>query len=78
LERPRQVIVLLQARIVQSWRNVLQGLAVVHLGGRPALPSEAKANCYLIPEKPQDIRKSTALRTLAGEYFKDERADLGR
>jgi hypothetical protein len=51
---------------------------VVHLGGRPALPSGAKANCYLIPEKPQDIRKSTALRTLAGEYFKDERADLGR
>jgi predicted P-loop ATPase len=37
----------------------------------------AKANCCLILEGPQGIRKSTALRTLAGEYFTDELADLG-
>jgi predicted P-loop ATPase len=37
----------------------------------------AKADCCLIPEGPQGIRKSTALRTLAGEYFTDELADLG-
>jgi len=37
----------------------------------------AKADCCLILEGPQVIRKSTALRTLAGEYFTDELADLG-
>lgn len=37
----------------------------------------AKADCCLILEGPQSIRKSTALRTLAGEYFTDELADLG-
>jgi predicted P-loop ATPase len=31
----------------------------------------------LILEGPQGIRKSTALRTIAGEYFTDELADLG-
>jgi predicted P-loop ATPase len=31
----------------------------------------------VILEGPQGIRKSTALRTLAGEYFTDELADLG-
>ena len=36
-----------------------------------------KANCCLILEGPQGIRKSTALRTIAGEYFTDELADLG-
>jgi predicted P-loop ATPase len=37
----------------------------------------AKADCCLILEGPQGIRKSTALRTLAAEYFTDELADLG-
>ena len=37
----------------------------------------AKADCCLIFEGPQGIRKSTALRTVAGEYFTDELADLG-
>jgi predicted P-loop ATPase len=37
----------------------------------------AKADCCLILEGPQGLRKSTALRTLAGEYFTDELADLG-
>lgn len=37
----------------------------------------AKADCCLILEGPQGIRKSTALRTVAGEFFTDELADLG-
>jgi predicted P-loop ATPase len=37
----------------------------------------AKADCCLILEGPQGIRKSTALRTLADDYFTDELADLG-
>jgi predicted P-loop ATPase len=37
----------------------------------------AKADCCLILEGAQGIRKSTPLRTLAGEYFTDELADLG-
>jgi len=37
----------------------------------------AKADCCLILEGPQGIRKSTALRTIADEYFTDELADLG-
>jgi putative DNA primase/helicase len=37
----------------------------------------AKADCCLILEGPQGIRKSTALRIVAGEYFTDELADLG-
>jgi predicted P-loop ATPase len=36
----------------------------------------AKADCCLILEGPQGTQKSTALRTLAGEYFTDELADL--
>jgi hypothetical protein len=40
---------------------------------RPAV----KADCCLILEGPQGIRKSTALRTLAGDFFTDELADLG-
>src|ERR1019366_4477276 len=37
----------------------------------------AKADCCLILEGQQGIRKSTALRTVAGEHFTDELADLG-
>jgi predicted P-loop ATPase len=37
----------------------------------------AKADCCLILEGPQGIRKSTALRTIAGDFFTDELADLG-
>ena len=37
----------------------------------------AKADCCLILEGPQGIRKSTALRTIAGDYFTDELVDLG-
>ena len=37
----------------------------------------AKADCCLILEGAQGIRKSTALRTLASEYFTDELAELG-
>jgi predicted P-loop ATPase len=36
-----------------------------------------KADCCVILVGPQGIQKSTALRTLAGEYFADELADLG-
>ena len=36
-----------------------------------------KVDCCLILEGPQGSRKSTALRTLAGEFFTDELADLG-
>lgn len=37
----------------------------------------AKADSCLILEGPQGIRRSTALLTIAGEYFTDELADLG-
>ena len=36
-----------------------------------------KADCCLILEGPQGIKKSTALRTVAGPYFTDEIGDLG-
>ena len=37
----------------------------------------AKADCCLILEGPQGLKKSTALKTIAGEWFTDEIADLG-
>jgi predicted P-loop ATPase len=37
----------------------------------------AKADCCLILEGPQGFRKSTALKTIAGEFFTDELEDLG-
>lgn len=51
-------------------RWMISAVARIHRPG-------AKADCCLILEGPQGIRKSTALRTLAGEYFTDELADLG-
>lgn len=36
-----------------------------------------KAECCLILEGPQGIKKSTTLKTLGGPYFTDELADLG-
>ncbi len=57
------------ARAVGS-RWLISAVARIFLPG-------AKAYCYLILEGPQGIRKSTALRTLAGEYFTDELTDLG-
>lgn len=54
------------------------------VGGRWLLSAVArimqpgsKADCCLILEGEQGIRKSMALRTLAGEWFADELADLG-
>jgi len=37
----------------------------------------AKADCCLILEGQQGLKKSTALKTIAGEWFTDEMADLG-
>jgi predicted P-loop ATPase len=51
-------------------RWMLSAVARVH---RPGV----KADCCLILEGPQGIKKSTALRTLAGDYFTDELANLG-
>ena len=37
----------------------------------------AKVDCCMILEGPQGMKKSTALKTIAGEWFTDEMADLG-
>ena len=48
---------------------------------RPSTASEAwpgaTADCCLILEGPQGLKKSTALKTIAGEWFTDEIAELG-
>jgi predicted P-loop ATPase len=50
---------------------------LAHFGRCANLPTGGESRLLLILEGPQGIRKSTALRTIAGEYFTDELADLG-
>jgi predicted P-loop ATPase len=70
-------------RWISTYLGAVDGAYVRAVGARWLISAVAricqpgaKADCCLILEGPQGIRKSTALRTLAGEYFTDELADL--
>ena len=52
-------------------------LALADLRRRTNLSTRGEGRLLLDSRRPQGIRKSTALRTIAGEYFTDELADLG-
>jgi len=56
------------AAVGRRW--VISGVARIYKPG-------AKADCCLILEGPQGQKKSSALHTIAGEWFTDEIADLG-
>jgi predicted P-loop ATPase len=73
---------------IDSWLSLYLGVNhspyAAAVGGRWLISAVArvfrpgvKADCCLILEGPQGSLKSTTLKTLSGEYFTDELADLG-